>query len=110
MAASGFPDFVSLTSALSDKPLTAEMAAAGAVVVLFSDEPLGDERALAETGLAVSLGKPVIAVVPGERRPSALDIIEARTWIVGAGSRDTDHVTREIYRAVVEAMRETDEP
>jgi len=90
-------EFVSLTSVVSDKPLRAEMAAAGALVVLLSECATRDSRVMTETGLAVALGKPVVAVIVDETAPEAFDFIEAQVWIPAAGAKTPDRLAREIY-------------
>jgi hypothetical protein len=77
-------EFVSLTSAMSDKPLRTEITAAAALVVLLSENAKSDSRVMTETGLAVSLSKPVIAVIVDETPPEALDFVEAQVWFHAA--------------------------
>ena len=89
-------EFVSLTSKVSGKPLGTEMAAAGALVVLLSGHAANDSRVMTETGLAVSLGKPVIAVVLDETSLEAFDFIEAQAWIQAAAVKTPADLAREI--------------
>lgn len=96
--------FVSLTSAISDKPLRTEMIAASAVVVLLSDHAKRDSRVMTETGLAVSLGKPVIAVILDETKPEDLDFIEAQVWILAGGSKEPEYLSHEIYEATADLL------
>jgi hypothetical protein len=93
-------EFVSLTSAISQKPLRSEMAAAGALVVLLSGYAKRDSRVMTETGLAVSLGKPVIAVIVDDTAPEALDFIEAQVWIPAAAVKTHAELAREICELV----------
>lgn len=101
-------EFVSLTSAISDKPLRAEMSAAGALVVLLSEYAARDSRVMTETGLALSLGKPVIAVIVDETPPEALDFIEAQVWIPAAAVKTPGDLAREIYEVARELMTDTE--
>jgi hypothetical protein len=101
-------EFVSLTSAVSEMPLRAEMTAASAVVVLLSDHARRDSRVMTEAGLAVSLGTPVIAVILDGTRPESLDFIEAQVWILAGGSKGPEHLSREIFEAASDLL--TPEP
>lgn len=101
-------EFVSLTSVISDKPLRVEMTAAGALVVLLSEYATRDSRVMTETGLAVSLGKPVIAVIVDETPPEALDFIEAQVWVPAAGVRTPTDLAREIYEVALDLMTDVD--
>jgi len=99
LAAVAVPDpaeFVSLTSKISEKPLRTELAAAGALVVLLSEYAKRDSKVMTETGLAVSLGKPVIAVIVDETPPEALDFIEAQVWIPAAAVKTPAELAHEI--------------
>jgi hypothetical protein len=101
-------EFVSLASTVSEGNLGAEMSAAGALVALLSDSAKRDSRVMMETGLAVSLGKPVVAVIIDETEPETLDFIEARVWIPSAGRRPPDDLARAIHEAVMDLLTETD--
>lgn len=97
-------EFVSLTSVISDKPLRAEMTSAGALVVLLSGYATRDSRVMTETGLAVALGTPVIAVIVDETPPEALDFIEAQVWMPGAAVQTPAALAAEIYEVARELM------
>jgi hypothetical protein len=103
-------EFVSLTSAVSDRPLKTEMVAAAALVVLLSRFAARDSRVMTETGLAVSLGKPVIAVIVDETPPEALDFIEAQVWIPAAAVKTHAELAREIYTVARELLPESGTP
>ena len=113
LAAVAVPDpaeFVSLTSTISDKPLRTEMAAAGALVVLLSGYAKRDSRVMTETGLAVSLGKPVIAVIVDETPPEDLDFVEAQVWIPAAAVQTSADLAREICEVARELLPGTEPP
>jgi hypothetical protein len=93
-------EFVSLTSGLSEKPLRVEMTAAAALVALLSEHARRDARVVTEAGLAVSLGKPVIAVITDATKPESLDFIEAQAWIQAALTESREHLAREIHQAL----------
>jgi hypothetical protein len=97
-------DFVSLTSAVAEKPLRAEMSAGKALVVLLSGSAKRDSRIMAEAGVAVSLGRPVIAVILDDTRPEDFDFIEAALWIPAGGAMASGHLAREIYVALVDLL------
>jgi hypothetical protein len=95
-------DFVSLSSVVSPQPLRAEMTAAGAVIVLLSGEARRDSRVMTETGLAVSLGKPLIAVILDDTKPEDFDFIEAGAWILSGGSQSLDQLARELHATLTQ--------
>ena len=97
-------DFVSLTSAVSEKPLRAEMSTARALIVLLSAGARQDPKLMAEAGVAVALARPVIAALLEETRQQDLDYIEATRWIRAGGSGDADHLAREIHSALVDLL------
>jgi nucleoside 2-deoxyribosyltransferase len=101
-------EFVTLTSVMSEKPLMAEMAAAGAVVVLLSERAIRDTRVMTEAGAAVSLGKPVVAVILDDTPIEALDFIEAQVWIPAAGVESPAALAREIHTAALDLLTQTD--
>ena len=113
LAAVAVPDpaeFVSLTSVISENPLMSGMAAAGALVVLLSGYAKRDSRVMTETGLAVSLGKPVIAVIVDETPPEALDFIEAQVWIPAAAVKTSAELAREIRDVARRLLPDTESP
>ena len=98
-------EFVSLTGTVSDSPLRTEMAAASALVVMLSEYATRDSRVMTEAGLAVSLGKPVIAVIVDETMPESLDFIEAQVWIPAAGVKTPDHLAHEVHEALLDLIQ-----
>jgi hypothetical protein len=99
-------EFVSLTSALSDKPLRAEMVAAGALVALLSRHATREARVMTETGLAVSLGTPVIAVITDDTSREVLDFVEAKVWIPAADTPPGD-LASAIHKVVRELLSDS---
>lgn len=100
LAVPGVAGFVSLTSGVSERPLRAEMSAAKALVVLLSESVRQDSRVLAEAGLAVSLGKPVIAVLLEGTRPEDFDFIDSQVWLQAAGTKGPGQLASLINEAV----------
>jgi hypothetical protein len=97
-------DFVSLSSAVSPRPLGDEVTAAAALVALFSSRALRDLRIMVEVGTAVSLGKPVVAVVLDGTDPRDLDFVEATAWIPSAAADDPAGLARLIHRTLSDLL------
>jgi hypothetical protein len=98
-------DFVSLTTAVSEKPLRAEMSAARALVVLLSAGARQDSKLVAESGVAAALARPVIAVLLGEARQQDFDFMEASGWIQAGKGEDADRLAHRIHRALRDLLK-----
>jgi hypothetical protein len=74
-------DYVTLTSDISERPVRTAMISALALVAVVSASSGRGERVIAEAGLAVSVGRPVVVMARGEEVPEEARVIEAARWV-----------------------------